>query len=182
MHAEVLGNRVLPTSGNIIDTNRTPILLLKASKAGIPVSPFVVTDSVKQIIKEIGFPTVIFAVNPFSYDGYRIAKNRSGLYRALKSLGMNYKFAVCAEPLKSEITSFKSVFGKTTLGGRLAKIAERVYDAFGIPICKLHVQLVNGEAFLCSLQPLKADEILASDIDVMNEEISEMSESERLVG
>lgn len=53
LHAEILGSTVIPTSENIVDTSRTPILLLKAAKAGIPPIPFIVTDSVKQIINAL---------------------------------------------------------------------------------------------------------------------------------
>ena len=50
LHAEILGKTMIPTGENIVDANRTPILLLRAAKAGIPPIPFIVTDSVKQII------------------------------------------------------------------------------------------------------------------------------------
>ena len=112
LHAEVLGNRVIPSCEDIIDSSRTPILLLRASRAGVPTLPSLVTDSVKKIISEIGFPVVIFAVNPFIYDGYKTANNKSALYRVKKSLGMNYKFAVCAQPLKGDLFSIKTFFGK----------------------------------------------------------------------
>src|SRR4030067_178743 len=65
LHAEILGNRVIPSSENIIDSSRTPILLLRAARAGIPTLPFIVTDSIKKIISEIGLPVVLYAVNPF---------------------------------------------------------------------------------------------------------------------
>ena len=113
MHAEILGNRVIPSCENIIDSSRTPILLLRAAKAGVPTLPFLVTDSVKKITNELGFPVILFAVNPFIYDGYKVAHNKSALYRAMKSLGMNYKFAVCAQPIKGELFAVKSFFGKT---------------------------------------------------------------------
>lgn len=182
-HAEVLGNRVIPTSENIIDASRTPILLLKASKAGIPTLPYLVTGSVKQIISEFSFPVVIFAVNPFSYDGFKIAKNRSALYRAVKGLSLNYKFAVCAQPLKGEMISFKSIFGKCEPSGVMEKISEKAYEVFKIPICKLHVQLVGNEAYLCGLQPLKMEEIFPSDLEMVSTAISRMSKKgEHLVG
>ena len=97
LHAEVLGNRVIPSCEDIIDSSRTPILLLRAARAKIPTMPFLVTDSVKKIMAELKLPVVVFAVNPFIYEGYQIAKNKSALYRAMKSLGMNYKFTVCAQ-------------------------------------------------------------------------------------
>ena len=61
-------------------------------------------------------PVVVFAVNPFIYEGYKVAKNKSALYRAMKSLGMNYKFTVCAQPLKGEMFTVKSFFGKMPNG------------------------------------------------------------------
>jgi hypothetical protein len=183
MHAEVLGNTVIPSSTDIIDANRTPILLLKASKAGIPTLPNVVTSSIKQIITDIGFPTVIFSVNPFTYDGYKTAKNRSALYRAVKSLGMNYKFAVCAMPLRGNMITFKSVFGKCDINSEVASISHRMYDVFRIPLCKLHVQLVDNKAYLCGLQPLKKEEIASSDIEFISEQVARISSmGERLVG
>jgi hypothetical protein len=171
LHAEVLGNPVIPSSENIIDAYRTPIFLLRASKAGIPTMPYMVTGSVKQIISEIGFPTAIFAVNPFIYDGYKIAKNRSSLYRAMKSLSMNYKFAVCAIPLKGKIFSFKSIFGKCECKGNLRNISEKVYEVFKIPICKLHVQYFDGKTCLCGLQPVKKEELTPSDLRLISEGI-----------
>ncbi|MEM3458286.1 MAG: RimK-like ATPgrasp N-terminal domain-containing protein [Candidatus Bathyarchaeia archaeon] len=177
LHAEILGNPVIPTSENLVDAYRTPILLLRASKAGIPTIPYIVTGSVKQIMAEVGFPTVLFAVNPFSYDGFKIAKNRSALYRAVKSLEMNYKFPVCAQPLQGEVTSFKSIFGKCEMDRKIREISEMVYEVFGIPLCKLHVQRVEKEAYLCGLQPLRKEELSPKDLKVISEEIWQISKN-----
>jgi len=183
LHAEILGNPVIPSSENIIDAYRTPILLLRASRAGIPTMPYLVTGSVKQILSEFSFPVVVFAVNPFSYEGFKIAKNRSALYRAVKSLSMNYKFAVCVQPLVGEMVSFKSVFGKCELEDNARKISEKVYEVFKIPICKLHVQRVEKDVYLCGLQPVKKEEILPVDLETVCEEISQLSrDGENLVG
>jgi hypothetical protein len=175
LHAEILGSKVIPSSENTIDAYRTPILLLRASKAGIPTLPYLVTDSVKLVVSEFTFPVVVFAVNPFSYDGFKMAKNRSALYRAVKSLGMNYKFPVCVQPLKGEMISFKSIFGKCELEGDARAISEKVYEVFKIPICKLHVQQAEGKTWLCGLQPLKREEISPQDLKTMSEEISRIS-------
>jgi hypothetical protein len=171
MHAEVLGNRVIPSSENIIDSSRTPILLLRAARAGIPTMPFVVTDSVKKISSEFDFPLVVFAVNPFIHDGFKTANNKSALYRAVKSLGMNYKFPVCAQPLRGEMLSFNSVFGKCRQDEESKGIAEKVYELFMIPVCKLHVQKVENKAYLCGLQPLRRDELSTDDLKVISREV-----------
>jgi len=172
LHAEILGNTVIPSSKNIIDTSRTPILLLRASRAGIDTLPFVVTDCVKKIISDIGLPAVVFAVNPFIYEGFEVAKNKSGLYRAMKSLGMNYKFDVCAMPLKGEMISVKSFFGKCPEGDtEVCAIAEKVYALFKIPVCRLHIQKVEGKAFLSGLQPIKQKELVSSDLEMISKEL-----------
>jgi hypothetical protein len=184
LHAEVMGNTVIPSSENIIDANRTPLLLLRASRAGIPTLPFLVTDSVKKIASEQGFPVVVFAVNPFIYDGYKTARNKSALYRAVKSLSMNYKFAVCSQPLKGEMFSVKSFFGKTEQDDKeIRYISKKVYALFKIPVCKLHVQKAEEKAYLCGLQPLRKDELSPSDLKLISREVLLLSEQgERFSG
>jgi hypothetical protein len=183
LHAEVLGSNVIPSCENIIDSSRTPILLLRAQRAQIPTIPFLVTDSVKKIIEEVGFPVVVFAVNPFIYEGYQIAKNKSALYRAMKSLGMNYKFTVCAQPLKGELQSVKSMFGKTDSADKqIGVIAQKVYELFRIPLCKLHVQKAEDKAFLCGLEPLKETELSKTDLELISKEILLISQQGKNIG
>lgn len=177
LHAEILGNTVMPTTENAIDAYRMPVFLVRASKDGASIIPYLVTDSVKQIMAEFDFPVVVFAVNPFSFNGFQIAKNRTALYRAVKSLSMNYRYAVCAQPLRGEMVSYKSFFGQCTVEDDSAmEIARKVYETFNIPICKLYVQLVGGKACLCGLQPLKMEEISPSEADLISKIVSRFSE------
>ncbi len=181
LHAEVLGNRVIPSCENIIDSSRIPILLLRAAKAGVPTLPFLVTDSVKKIAAELGFPVVVFAVNPFIHDGFKTANNTSALYRAMKSLGMNYKFAVCAQPLKGEIVTFKSLFGKCSeQDQKTQRISQKVYEIFNIPVCKLHVQKTPDKAFLCGLEPVNKEELTDQDLKAISKEVTLISEQGEL--
>jgi RimK-like ATPgrasp N-terminal domain len=177
MHAEILGNQVIPSCENIIDSSRTPILLLRAAKAGVPTLPFLVTDSVKKITTELGYPVILFAVNPFIYDGYKIAYNKSALYRGMKSLGMNYKFAVCAQPLKGELFTIKSFFGKTAnQDPQTQEIAKRVFETFKIPVCNLHIQKTVDKAYLCGLQPVSKEELSEIDLQQISKEVMLISE------
>ncbi len=177
LHAEILGNNVIPSCENIIDSSRTPILLLRAKLAKIPTLPFLVTDSVKKIMAELNLPVVVFAVNPFIYEGYQVAKNKSALYRALKSLGMNYKFTVCAQPLTGEMFTVKSFFGKCEQKDeQIQAITEKVFELFKIPICKVHVQKTEGKAFLCGLEPLKENNLSQSNLELISKEIMLISQ------
>jgi hypothetical protein len=183
LHAEVLGSKVIPSSENIIDTSRTPILLLRATRAKIPTLPFLVTDSVKKIMTELILPVVVFAVNPFIYEGYHVAKNKSALYRAVKSLGMNYKFDVCAQPLRGEMLTVKSLFGKSQVADeQISALTEKVYELFKIPICKVHVQKAEGKAFLCGLEPLKEIELSKIDLELISKEIMLISQQGEHIG
>ncbi|MCX8153509.1 MAG: RimK-like ATPgrasp N-terminal domain-containing protein [Candidatus Bathyarchaeota archaeon] len=183
LYAEVMGNPVIPSSEDIIDANRIPILLLRAAKSGVPTIPFLVTDSVKKIALELGFPVTVFAVNPFIYSGYKKAHNKSALYRAVKSLSMNYKFAVCAQPLKGEMLSFKSIFGKCSEAddAEVRKILAKVYEVFKIPVCKLHIQKVEGKAYLCGFQPLKRIELSPNDVEQISQEVLLLSKQDDCV-
>ena len=179
LHAEVLGSNVIPSCENIIDASRIPILLLRATRAKIPTMPFLVTDSVKKIMTELTLPVVVFAVNPFIYEGYMVAKNKSALYRAMKSLGMNYKFTVCAQPLIGEMLTVKSFFGKCQLPNeQINALTEKVYELFKIPICKVHLQKTEGKAFLCGLEPLKENHLSKSDLELISKEIMLISQQD----
>ncbi len=175
LHAETLEDPVMPQSVDIIDANRVPVLLVRAAKAGIPTTPYLVTDSVKQIISEFGFPLVLFPVNPFSFNIYKTAKNRSALYRAFKSLSMTYKYAVCAQPLMGEMVAFKSIFGKCELDEPIRSISEKVYDQFKIPICRLYVQKAEGKSYLSAFHPLTIEEISPSDVKALSETVHQAS-------
>ena len=126
---------------------------------------------------ELGLPVIVFAVNPFIYDGYKIAQNKSALYRAMKSLGMNYKFAVCAQPFKGELVTIKSFLGKTVdKDPQTQEIAQKVYETFKIPVCKLHLQKTQEKAYLCGLQPLIKEELSEQDLKIISKEVLLISE------
>ncbi|MEM2101894.1 MAG: RimK-like ATPgrasp N-terminal domain-containing protein [Candidatus Bathyarchaeia archaeon] len=175
LHAEVLGNPVVPRSENAIDAYRHPILLIKAAKHGIPTLPYMVTDSAQQLIKKFGFPMVIFAVNPFSNGGYRIANNETALYRALKSFGLNHKFTVCAQTFRGKMVSVKAVFGKSGCHGLPEEISKRFYEVFKLPICRLHIQECDGKAYLCGIQKIEVEELTPVDLKLISEEIAQIS-------
>lgn len=128
---------------------------------------------------ELKLPVVVFAVNPFIYEGYQVAANKSALYRAIKSLGMNYKFTVCAQPIVGELLTVKSFFGKCQVNdGQIGALTEKVYQLFRIPICKLHVQKAQGKAFLCGLEPLKETELSPTELKLISNEIMLISQQE----
>ncbi len=175
MHAEILGNGVIPECSDILDAYSVPILLLRSLKKGIPTSPHVVTNDVKDIEFELDFPMVVFPVNPFSHDTYRVVRSEGSLYRAARSLGIDYHYPVCVEPLLGDVQTVKSIFGSASRG-EASGVCEQFYEEFRMPLCKLHIQRVDDKCYLCGASRLRPDEVDASDLQIAARKIGEIVE------
>lgn len=170
MQAEVMGCPVIPRCQDILDAYRTPILMLRASKAGIATTPCFVSDNVKDVMFEVDFPMILFPLHPAANGGYRIVRSEGSLYRVVRSLGMNQKYAVCAENLFGRLLSVKSLLGAVD-NPIVAEMAARVYDEFRLPIFRLIAQVVGQEPYLCSLGPVHPQELTPEDLRILSERI-----------
>ncbi len=85
-------------------------------------------------------------------------------------MGMNQKYPVCAENLFGRLLSVKSLLGSVD-DPIVSKIASHVYDEFKIPVCRLILQILNNESYLCSLIPLHPEELNAEDLRILSERI-----------
>lgn len=173
MHAEILGDMVMPTCSDILDVYHTPILLLRSLKKGIPTSPYFVTNDVKDMEFEFDFPMVVFPVNPFSHDTYRIVRSEGSLYRATRSLGIDYHFPVCVEPLLGEVQTVKTIFGSAECE-EVSGISEQFYKEFRIPFCKLYIQRVGENSYLSGASRLRDKEVDANDLQLATRKIGEI--------
>ncbi len=172
MHAEVLGNSVIPTCKDILDVYKTPILLLRAGKRGIHVTPHIVSDNVKDIEFEVDLPMLVFPLNPFSNGGYRVVRSEGSLYRAVRCLGMNGKYPVCAEYLLGTLESDRFLFG--SVGNPLLKdMAMEIYAEFRLPIFNLLAQIVEEQPYLCNVLPMHPEELTTPDIQILSERMED---------
>jgi hypothetical protein len=119
---------------------------------------------------EVEFPMVLFPLHPSSNGGYKIVQSEGSLYRAVRSLGMNQKYPVCAENLFGRLTSVKSLLGSAE-DPKVSVLASSVYEEFKIPVCRLILQILNDEPYLCSLTPLHQEELNAEDLRILSERI-----------
>lgn len=173
VHAEALGNTVIPTSTNIIDAYNNAVLMVRAKKTGIPIAAHTVTDKVDEIVGRIHFPLVLFPVNPVSYDISRTVRSKEELTEAMRSLGMNFRYPISAQALSGGIQAMKSIFGsvKVTAAESLAK---RCYEEFNLPICKLYVQRTEKKYLLSGIAPLRPNDLEPSDLKIAAEKIEDM--------
>jgi hypothetical protein len=170
MQAEVMGCRVIPSSQDVLDAYRPPIFLLRASNRGLKTSPYIVSDNVKDIMFEVDFPMVLFPLHPASNGGYKVVNSEGSLYRAVRSLGMNQKYPVCAENLFGNLISAKFLLGSTD-NQVASKIAGAVYDEFRLLICRLVLQVLDGEPFLCCLAPVHSNELTSENMKILSTRI-----------
>jgi hypothetical protein len=162
LHADLIGSPVIPSCADALDVYRTPISLLRASKAAIPVAPYLVTDSAEEVISGFELPVMIFAVNPFPTYGFQVAYSKSGLYGVMKRLTMNKRYTICAIPIIGELVSLKTIFGipinmltKSVCDGDVRRISEMIFKLFHIPMFKSYIQRKGDQLYLCGLDPLK---------------------------
>jgi len=155
MHAELCGCNVTPRCSDILDTHRNPLLMIRAEKAGIPCLPYtlVAGDGGRP-----NYPALCFAVNPYTCNSVTQVKTQSQMYRTMKSLSVNYRYPVSVQPLVGEVKEAVQVFGETDVP-EARSIAKKFYETFRIPIGKLIVQMVDGEAKLCHFEPTAKKEV-----------------------
>jgi hypothetical protein len=162
LHADLIGSPVIPKCSDVLDVYRTPISLLRASKAGIPVAPYVVTDSAEEVISGFDLPVMIFAVNPFPSYGFQVAYSKTGLYGVMKRLTLNKRYTICAMPVIGELVSLKTIFGapinmltKNVCNGEVHRISKMIFNEFRVPMFKSYMQRKGDQLYLCGLDPLK---------------------------
>jgi hypothetical protein len=170
MQAEVIGCPVIPSCQDSLDAYRTPIFLLRAGKRRLATSPYFVSDNVKDIMFEVDFPMILFPLHPLANGGYKVVHSEGSLYRAVRSLGMNQKYPVCAENLFGRLISTKSLLGSAE-DPTVATMTARVYEEFKLPVCRIIFQVLGNEPYLCSLSAVHPEELTSEDLQVLSEKI-----------
>jgi hypothetical protein len=139
-----VGGDVMPTCADALDAYVVPIALEKASKAGLAVPDWVLTNEYFPV------PAVCYGVNPFSRK-YAIVRTESEREAAAKQLTWNGKYTICCQRItaSTEVVDFRMVCGRTEQT-ELAEWADRLFGLFRIPIATArllrHVDPDAGEA------------------------------------
>ena len=155
MHAELGGNPVTPRCADILDTHRNPLLMMRAMKAGIPCLPCTL---VSRYERNMALPALCFAVNPYTCNSVTQVRSESKMLRTVKSLSVNNRYPVSVQPLIGDVREAVQVFGETDLP-EARGIARRFYEEFRVPIGKLVVQIIDGEARLSHFEPAERREV-----------------------
>jgi len=131
------GASPMPTCADALDAYVVPIALEKASKAGLPVPDWVLTNEYFPV------PAVCYGVNPFSRK-YAVVRTEAEREAAARQLTWNMKYTICCQRITeaTQIAEFRMVCGRTEQA-EFADWADRIFGIFRVPVATVRL-LRNG--------------------------------------
>ncbi len=130
---ELAGEPVRPTCREILDAYITPLMIEKASAAGLDVLPYYITNSYFEP------PVLIDTLNPFM-NRQRVVRSPAQQEKAARSLTRNFTYAICCQELTDDLRlrHIRTFLGWTRHTPYLP-VARSIWEIFGIPIAKVRV-------------------------------------------
>ncbi|MBU3966228.1 MAG: RimK-like ATPgrasp N-terminal domain-containing protein [Euryarchaeota archaeon] len=166
-HAETYGVDVTPDCTEIMDAYRNPLLIEKARRNGLPTFSY---RLITKAMDDLNTPVMMFAVNPFTNNSMKIVSSSSKLEGMIKKMSMNARFPVSLHPVKGEVHEIVQMFGEST-SDETSEFTEKFYKIFNIPICKLIVQIEDGNVILNHCEPALKNEV---KWDIVYEKLQEI--------
>lgn len=166
-HAETYGFDVTPDCTEIMDAYRNPLLIEKARRNGLPTFGY---RLITKAMDDLNTPVMMFAVNPFTNNSMKIVSSSSKLEEMIKKMSMNARFPVSLHPVKGEVHEIVQMFGEST-SDETSEFTEKFYKIFNIPICKLIVQIEDGNVIPNHCEPALKNEV---KWDIVHEKLHEI--------
>ncbi len=163
---EVSGVKTLPRSSDVIDAYVVPICLEKAMLEGIDVCEWEISYSFAKP------PCIVYGLNYYSTpDQYLVTTDQEQVRRAVKHVTNNGRYPFCYQALRAGERPQKvtAVFGKIAKQDdeKLAALAKKVYDVFGIPLVTILYVQRDGVPRLSSLGPVKYSKLSKKEREVL---------------
>ncbi len=169
-HAETYGVDVTPDCTEILDAYRNPLLIEKARRNGLLTNGYRLTTKSRN---DLSTPAMLFAVNPFTNNSMKIVKSGSRLPEMIKKMSMNARFPVSLHPVEGEVREIVQMFGESTCE-ETNEFTRKFYEIFNIPICKLIVQIDDGNVILNHCEPALKKEV---KWDIISDRVHELRKS-----
>lgn len=158
LDAELRGERVAPTTAEALDAYVVPLAMERAARAGIPVPTYeLVTDRFPPP------PFMAYPVNPFTIKG-ELIETPEDLETRRKGLTYTGKYAVLVQqlPVDYRIDVVRVVLGRTRVPEYEA-FAQKIFEAFRIPLFRARVVVTSQAYLLSSIEPLPVDELTLNE-------------------
>ncbi len=173
-HAETFGAKVTPGCAEIMDAYRNPLLIEKAKRNGLLTSGYRLVISPEE---DLNTPVILFAVNPFTNNSMKMVKNSSKLHGIIKRMSYNSRFPVSLHPVTGEVREIVQTFGEST-NEETSGFTKKFFEIFNIPVCKLVVQINDGDVILNHCEPAMKKEV---DWDVVHDKVREIRRENSLL-
>lgn len=159
------GIQTIPSSSDVLDAYIVPICLEKAKLAGIPVCEWVIS------YQYVSLPAVIYGLNYFSTPSdHFVARDFAEANEVVKHVTNHGKYPFCYQKIddSSTVVTCVSIFGKTVnCCEGVSSMAEKVYEAFRMPLVEM-VLIKNSEDYrLSSLAPVKYSKLSKEETEML---------------
>jgi len=166
-HAETFGVDVTPDCTEIMDAYRNPLLIEKAKRYGLPTNGYRLVTKAKD---NLTTPVMLLAVNPFTNNSMKIVKSDGRLPGMIKKMSMDARFPVSMHPVTGEVLEIIQMFGEST-NDETSEFTRKFFEIFNIPICKLIVQIDDGNVILNHCEPALKKEVMW---DIVHDKVHEI--------
>ncbi len=166
-HAETYGVDVTPNCTEIMDAYRNPLLIEKARRKGLLTRDY---RLITRPGKDLSTPAMLFAVNPFTNNSMKIVKSGKRLPGMIKKMSMDARFPVSLHPVAGEVHEIIQMFGESSLE-ETSEFTKKFFEIFNIPICKLIVQIDDGNVILNHCEPALKKEV---NWDIVHDKVYEI--------
>lgn len=160
IEAEIQGIPVYPRVKEALDAYVVPLCMERAKRAGLPVPEYYISN---------GFfepPAIIYPINPFMRR-HSVVYKEGHVKTISKSLTRNYKYPILVQKIREDasIREFKCILGTTTTD-EFEMIADRIWNLFHLPICKVRV-IEDGEVMLSAIEPLPLHQLKSKELKLL---------------
>jgi hypothetical protein len=162
---EYEGIKTVPSSSDVLDAYIVPICLEKAKLAKIPVCDWVIS------YQYISLPAVVYGLNYFSTPSdHFLVRDIADAKNVIKHVTNHGKYPFCYQKIANGSTVVKcvSIFGKTiNCCTGVSALAEKIYQAFRIPLVEIVLVKDEGGYHLSSLAPVKYSQLSKEETEML---------------
>jgi hypothetical protein len=161
LNHELEGEKVRPSSTDILDAYVVPICLERAKLAGIPVCEWEISQAY------VPLPSIIYGLNYFATTSdFFAVSDAEHAKEVIKHVTNKGKYPFCYQRIGEEATihSCPAIFGKTNDAcSVVAPIAEKIYETFSMPLVRMIMVRTGNRYELSSLSPMRYSQMTDAD-------------------
>ena len=166
LNAELNGEKVRPSSVDILDAYIVPICLERAKLAGIPVCEWEISQAY------VPLPAIVYGLNYFATTSdFFAVSDAEHAKEVIKHVTNKGKYPFCYQKMGEGATihSCPAVFGQTNGAcSVVAPVARMIYELFSIPLVRMIMVRTGNRYELSSLSPMRYSQLTDADRSLLS--------------